>query len=37
MFIPGDPKMTNSFKVSTLYRHVVPYNEEELQVFENDE
>lgn len=36
MFIPGNYEIPNSFKVSTLYGPVVPYNEEALQVFEND-
>lgn len=33
MFILGDSEISNSFKVSTFYRHVVPDNEEALQVF----
>jgi len=37
MFIPGDSKTPNSFKVSTLYQPIILDNEEALQVFENDE
>lgn len=37
MFILDDFENKNSFKVSTLYQHVVPNNEEALQVVENDD
>lgn len=37
MFIPGDYEMSISFRVSTLYRPIVPDNEEALLVFQNDE
>lgn len=37
MFIPSDYEMENSFKVSTLYRPIVPDNEKPLQVFGSDE
>lgn len=37
MFSPGDLDIPNSFKVSILYRAIVPDNEGALQVFENDE
>lgn len=37
MFNPSDLKMPNLFKVSMLYKPIVPNNEEALQVFEKDE